>query len=157
MIHFGFSYIGLAFLLMLFIPNIIWTKHKPEDYEKYVVNENKVLLVFERIGQVLVCTVALIFSDFNLREPDIWSIWLVLAVIVMLLYEGNWVRYFRSEKKMADFYSSFLGVPVAGASLPVVAFFLLGIYGKNIFMIIAITILGIGHIGIHLSHRKHDI
>lgn len=157
MIHFGFSYIGLAFLLMLFIPNIIWTKHKPEDYEKYVVNENKVLLVFERIGQVLVCTVVLIFSDFNLREPDIWSIWLVLAVIVMLLYEGNWVRYFRSEKKMADFYSSFLGVPVAGASLPVVAFFLLGIYGKNIFMIIAITILGIGHIGIHLSHRKHDI
>ncbi|MGN0154911.1 MAG: hypothetical protein ACI4D0_03735 [Lachnospira sp.] len=156
MIHFGFSYIGLAFLLMLFIPNIIWTKHKPEDYEKYVVNENKVLLVFERIGQVLVCTVALIFSDFNLREPDIWSIWLVLAVIVMLLYEGNWVRYFRSEKKMADFYSSFFGVPVAGASLPVVAFFLLGIYGKNIFMIIAITILGIGHIGIHLSHRKHD-
>lgn len=106
---------------------------------------------------MLVCTVALIFSDFNLREPDIWSIWLVLAVIVMLLYEGNWVRYFRSEKKMADFYSSFLGVPVAGASLPVVAFFLLGIYGKNIFMIIAITILGIGHIGIHLSHRKHDI
>lgn len=157
MIHFGFSYIGLAFLLMLFIPNIIWTKHKPEDYEKYVVNENKVLLVFERIGQVLVCTVVLIFSDFNLREPDIWSIWLVLAVIVMLLYEGNWVRYFRSEKKMADFYSSFLGVPVAGASLPVVAFFLLGIYGKNIFMIIVITILGIGHIGIHLSHRKHDI
>ena len=43
MIHFGFSYIGLAFLLMLFIPNIIWTKHKPKDYENYVVNENKIL------------------------------------------------------------------------------------------------------------------
>lgn len=24
--------------------NIIWTKHKPKDYEKYVVNENKVFL-----------------------------------------------------------------------------------------------------------------
>ena len=41
MIHFGFSYMGLIFLLMLFIPNIIWTKHKPKDYEQYVVNENK--------------------------------------------------------------------------------------------------------------------
>ena len=44
MIHFGFSYIGLIFLLMLFFSNIIWTKHKPKDYEKYVVNENKVFL-----------------------------------------------------------------------------------------------------------------
>lgn len=44
MIRFGFSYIGLIFLLMLFFSNIIWTKHKPKDYEKYVVNENKVFL-----------------------------------------------------------------------------------------------------------------
>ena len=72
MIHFGFSYIGLVFLLMLFLPNIIWMKHKPKDYEKYVVNENKVLRIFERIGQVLVCIISLIFSDFNLREPNLW-------------------------------------------------------------------------------------
>ena len=53
MIHFGFSYIGLAFLLMLFIPNILWTKHKPQGYENYVVNENKTLLLFERTGEIL--------------------------------------------------------------------------------------------------------
>ena len=28
-IHFGFSYIGLIFLLMLMLPNIIWSKNKP--------------------------------------------------------------------------------------------------------------------------------
>lgn len=154
MIHFGFSYMGLIFLLMLLIPNIIWTKHKPKDYEKYVVNENKVLLLFERIGEILVCAMALIFSDFNLREPNLWTIWLVLAVLLMLFYEGYWIRYFRSEQKMTDFYSAFLGIPVAGASLPVVAFFSLGIYGANFFMLLATIILGIGHIGIHLSHKK---
>lgn len=88
MIHFGFSYIGLAFLLMLFIPNIIWTKHKPKDYENYVVNENKILLLFERIGEILVCVISLIFSDFNLREANLWSVWLVLAVLAMIFYEG---------------------------------------------------------------------
>jgi len=31
--HIGFSYIGLIYLLMLFIPNIIWTKHKPAGYD----------------------------------------------------------------------------------------------------------------------------
>lgn len=107
MIHFGFSYIGLIFLFMLFIPNMIWTKHKPKDYEKYAENENKILLMFERIGEVLVCIIALIFSDFNFREPNLWSIWLVLAVLAMLLYEGYWIRYFHSEQKMTDFYSSF--------------------------------------------------
>lgn len=131
MIHFGFSYIGLIFLLMLFIPNIIWTKHKPKDYEKFVVNENKVLLLFERIGEILVCVVALIFSDFNLREPNLWTIWLALAVLAMLMYEGYWIGYFHSEQEMSDFYASFLGVPVARASLPVAAFFFLGIYGAN--------------------------
>ncbi len=55
---------------------------------------------------------------------------------------------------MADFYSSLLGIPVAGAALPVAAFFLLGIYGKVIWMLIATVILGIGHIGIHLQHKK---
>lgn len=154
MIHFGFSYIGLIFLLMLFIPNIIWTKHKPKDYEKYVVNENKVLLLFERIGEILVCVIVLIFSDFNLREPNLWTIWLILAVLLMLFYEGYWIRYFRSEQKMTDFYSSFLRIPVAGASLPVAAFFFLGIYGANFFLLLATTILGIGHIGIHLFHKK---
>lgn len=152
--QFGFSYVGLGFLLMLFIPNIIWTKHKPRDYEKYVGNENKILLSLERAGEMLVCCISLIFYDFNLRKPDLWSIWLALAVLAMLLYECYWIRYFCSRQEMTDFYSSFLGVPVAGASLPVAAFFLLGIYGRNPLMLIATTVLGIGHIGIHLAHRR---
>lgn len=152
--QFGFSYVGLGFLLMLFIPNIIWTKHKPRDYEKYVGNENKILLSLERAGEMLVCCVSLIFSDFNLRKPDLWSIWLALAVLAMLLYECYWIRYFGSRQEMTDFYSSFLRVPVAGASLPVAAFFFLGIYGRNPLMLIATTVLGIGHIGIHLAHRR---
>lgn len=154
MIHFGFSYIGFVFLLMLFIPNMIWTKHKPQDYEKYVIKENKVLLLFERVGEILVCAISLIFTDFNWRKPNLWSVWLLLAVLAMILYEGYWIRYFRSGRTMGDFYASFLGVPVAGASLPVAAFFFLGIYGANFFLLVATIVLGIGHIGIHLAHRK---
>lgn len=155
MFHFGFSYVGLLYLLMLFIPNIIWTKYQPEGYEEYSTKENKVLLMFERIGEALVCGLVLIFSDFNIRKTD-WCIWLILSFILMLCYEGYWVRYFKSERKMEDFYSSFLGVPVAGATLPICAFFLLGIYGSNVFLLISVIILGIGHIGIHLQH-KHEI
>lgn len=152
--NFGFSYIGLLFLLMLMIPNIIWSKNKPKDYDTYVINENKILLMFERFGEVFVTCLSLIFADFNINKISKWSIVLLVAFLLMILYEIYWVRYFKSEKTMKDMYSSLLGVPVAGATLPVFAFFLLGIYGKNILLVIATVILGIGHIGIHLNHKK---
>ncbi len=151
---FGFSYIGLIWLIMLLVPNYIWTKNKPKDYEKYVVNENKVLLALERTGECIVSPVALLFSDFNCKGLNFWVAVLLLSFLCMVLYEIFWIRYFKSEKTMKDFYRSLLGVPVAGATLPVVAFFLLGIYGGNILMLIGALILGVGHIGIHLNHKK---
>jgi len=151
--HLGFSYMGFIFLAMLTIPNIIWTRNQPHGYS--TSGENKILLAFERIGQVLVTCFALIFSDFNLKPLSAWSLWLLAAIILMILYLCWWRRYFKSEKTLSDFYSSFCGVPVAGATLPVIAFFLLGIYGKVIWLVISVIILGIGHIGIHLQHLKN--
>lgn len=153
-IHLGFSYIGLIFLLMLMIPNIIWSKNKPKEYDKFVKNENKVLLLFERIGEMLVTCLSLIFNDFNISKISSWTIILLIAFIIMILYEIYWIRYFKSNKTMNDMYSSLFGIPVAGATLPVIAFLLLGIYGKNIFLILSTIILGIGHVGIHLNHKK---
>ena len=155
-IHFGFSYIGLIFLVMLMLPNMIWSKNKPKDYDKYVKSEDKILLLFERIGQVLVTCLSLIFSDFNIIKISSWTIVLLIAFILMILYEIYWIRYFRSNKTMKDMYCSLFGIPVAGATLPVMAFLLLGIYGKNIFLIVSTIILGIGHIGIHLNHKRES-
>ena len=152
--HLGFSYIGLIFLILLFVPNLLWAKNKPKDYDKYVGNENKVLFLLERIGEVTVTCLALIFSDFNLQEPSAWMIWLLLACFLMVLYEVYWIRYFRSSKTMKDFYNSLLGIPVAGATLPVMGFFCLSVYGKNILLGIAVIVLAIGHIGIHLGHKR---
>ena len=55
---------------------------------------------------------------------------------------------------MRDFYSSLLGIPVAGATLPVVAVLLLAVYGRNPILFAAGIVLGIGHIGIHRNHQK---
>ncbi len=150
--NFGFSYTGLIFLLMLFIPNIIWSRRKPQGYTPE--KENKVLLFFERLGEMLTCCCSLIFSDFNIHRWTPWSLWLIVAFVLMIMYEAWWVRYFRSERKLSDFYSDFFSIPLAGATLPVIAFFMLGMYGKVVFMLIATLILGIGHIGIHIQHRK---
>lgn len=152
--HFGFSWVGLIFLLMLFTPNLVWTRHQPEGYAEYAKRENKVLLVLERIGEVAVTCLVLIFRDFNPQGWSFWLLWLLAALICMVLYELFWIRYFNSRKTMEDFYRSFLGIPVAGATLPVAATLLIAVYGKNPLLFTVGVILGIGHIGIHLAHRK---
>lgn len=149
---FGFSYVGIIYLLMLFIPNLIWAKNMPNGYSEIVKEENKILLLFERVGQVTVTCFAVIFKDFNITDLSIWSFLLIASFVVMLLYEANWIRYFKSEHSLKDFYKSFLGIPAPLATLPVIGFLLLGIYGKVIWMIIAVLVLGVGHIGIHLQH-----
>jgi len=47
---------------------------------------------------------------------------------------------------MKDMYSSLLGIPVAGATLPIIAFLLLSVYGKNLFLFIT-----------DLNNRKHAL
>ncbi len=152
--HFGFSYVGLIYLIMLFVPNIKWAKNKPEGYDQFAQKENKILLVFERTGEILTSAIVLVFSDFNIHGWSRWNCWLIVSFLLMILYELYWHRYFKSPKTMQDQYSSFCGFPVAGATLPVLAFLFLGIYGINIFLIIASLILGVGHIGIHIVHEK---
>lgn len=149
--HFGFSYIGLIYLLLLFIPNIIWSKRKPEGYTPE--KENKALGLFEKVGQAAVTCIALIFSDYNPTKAGVWNIWLALSAFCMICYELCWIRYFK-KPTVVNFYKSFIGVPVPLATLPVAAFFLLGVYGKVIWLLLAAAILGIGHIGIHLEHFR---
>ncbi len=160
--EFGFCITGLIFLIMLILPNIIWAKKQPEGYEEAAGKENKVLLLLERIGEVLMTVILVIFPAFNphvrrLPEGLYFKFTIIIwfaAVVLMILYECYWIRYFAGKRTMKDMYCSFAGFPVAGASLPVIAAFLLGLYSGNLIMLAVSVILGIGHIGIHLNHKK---
>lgn len=148
----GFSYIGLAFLIMLLLPNLLWIRAQPQGYSAQ--DENRVLQGLERAGEIACTGAALCFQDLNLRPWSSWSWWLVGAFGLMVLYELWWVRYFRSPRRLEDFYSSLFGIPVAGATLPVLAFLLLGLYGRLLWLVMAALVLGVGHIGIHLGHWR---
>jgi len=150
--HFGFSYIGLIYMLMIQVPNIMWARRKPMGYDPS--GENKVLLIIERSGQVLCTAAVLIFSDTNPQRWELWIAWLFASALLMIVYECFWIRYFRGGCTLKDFYRPLFGVPAPGATLPVAAFLLLGIYGRLIWLIAASVILGIGHIGIHIQHIK---
>jgi hypothetical protein len=140
---------GIIYLCCLFIPNIIWTHHMPQGYSSQ--NESKLLLYFERIGEVLVSFFAVI--QFQKVQYEINGL-IIASIVCMLIYEGYWIHYFCSQKTLQDFYQPFLKIPLPGAVLPVVAFVLLSIYQQHILLFVAIIILAIGHIGIHYQHYR---
>ena len=151
--QFGFSIVGVAFLAMLFVPNIRWAKNQPQGYDDIAAHEDKTLLALERAGQVLTTTSAVVFvcpQGFSLP----WLLWLLAAILLMVLYEVAWVRYFRDGEKLDGMYQPLGPIPVPIASLPVAAFLLLGIWYQSPIAAISAVILGIGHIGIHLGHLR---
>jgi len=150
--HFGFSYVGLIYMLMIQTPNIMWARRKPEGYDP--AGESRVLLVIERVGQALCTAAVLLFNDTNPTKWEPWTAWLIVSFLLMALYEGFWIRFFRGGRTLRDFYRPLFGVPAPGATLPVAAFLLLGIYGRLIWLIGASVVLTVGHIGIHIQHIR---
>ncbi|MCI8361355.1 MAG: hypothetical protein HFE86_08485 [Clostridiales bacterium] len=152
--HFGFSYIGCIYLLLLFIPNGIWAKYKPKDYDALTGREPKFLRLLEGLGQALTTCCSLVFADFNPKGWSLWSLWLIGSLCCMALYETGWIRYFAGGHTLRDMYRPLWGVPLPLASLPVLAFLLLGVYGRALWMVVAALPLGVGHIGIHALHWR---
>ena len=151
--QFGFSIVGVVFLAMLFMPNIRWAKNQPLGYDELSRRENKTLLMFERVGQVLATTSAVVFvCPRGFSFP--WFLWLIAAFLLMLLYEVAWDRYFKGGERLDGMYQPLGPIPVPIASLPVAALVLLGIWYQSPITVIAAIILGIGHIGIHLEHLR---
>lgn len=158
---FGVGYVGIIFLLMLFIPNLIWIKFQPIGYAEYARKENKILGVLEKAGEVGATILLPIFTDFNFKSRFIGNtgfyfsyldLYIVLAFVLMILYEVYWIRYFKSGHTMKDFYRGIAGIPLAGATLPVLSLLLIGISARNVALIPVALVLGIGHIGIHYMH-----
>ena len=148
----GFSYVGFIFLCCLFIPNILYSFHQPIDSIK--IKENKILLIFERTGQALCTILVLIFDNFDIHKVGLWSAWLGIVAVLMILYLICWGRYFLGKHVSKDFFRPFLGIPLPLAVLPVTAVFILAVYGKVLSLGIAAIILGIGHIGITAQNGK---
>lgn len=157
----GIGYVGIVFLLMLFIPNVIWTKYQPIGYELYVKNENKILGLLEKIGEVGATILLPAFTDYNFKSKGLGTsgfyfsyldIYIIVVFGLMFLYELYWIRYFRSEHTMNDFYRGIVGIPLAGATIPVIGVLLLGVSARSIALILVSIVLGIGHIGIHYMH-----
>lgn len=150
---FGFSYVGCIFILLLFVPNIIFMKHRPKDYADYSAREDKILHLLERTGEVGITMLLPVTKNFNLRLTP-WIVWLIAALGLMICYEVWWSRYFGGEPTYERLLSGFWKIPLAGAVLPSAGLILLAVYGKSPQFALFALPFAYAHILIFMRHKK---
>jgi len=152
-VSFAFSPLGAAYLAMLFIPNALWARLRCKDADLAAPNENQLLLALERVGQGTT-TMAVLFAPASDSPGTPRLVCLGASLLAMVLYELSWLRYFRTDRSVADLYRSLGPVPLPLALLPVLGFLLLALYEVHVVLLGAVVILGVGHIGIHRQHAR---
>lgn len=153
--RFGFSWLGVAFVVALFVPNIVWARRRPRSADPQW-GQSTVMLSLERLGQVLICAAAITCAKLQLGPWRAASQLVVAAAIFMLAYEVWWFRYFKAHRGDPGFYTGFQYIPMSGASLSLASFLLLGIFAQDLLLIASVGILAIGRAGVDQEHRKAE-
>lgn len=150
--RFGFSWLGVAFVVTLFVPDIVWARNRPGGPEPQATSS--MALGLERLGQILVCAALITCEPLQIGAFDPAS-WLVVgAAALMAAYEVWWAKYFRKHRNEPGFFGGSLYIPIGGALLSITSLLLLGIYARDLLSIAAVAVLGIGRVAVDQEHRK---
>lgn len=139
----GFSFIGLLIAIFIFFPNILFVIFPPKNIPDNLKDAGYIFTLLERIGQVG-CLVILTMSNDNFKNISI-NIWFVLMAICIIFYYGLWIRYVIKGHEFSLAFKPLMFIPIPMAVFPVFAFGFAALWGKSIYLIVAVAILAIGH------------
>lgn len=139
----GFSITGVLIAVFIFLPNVLFIIFPPKNVPDGRMDAGIVFSVLERIGQAG-SLVILTISKENYQNARL-DIWFVLMALCVIAYYGLWIRY---VVKGHDFLLGFkpLGyLPIPMAVFPVSAFGFAALWGRSIYLGIAVVLLAVGH------------
>lgn len=151
-----FSPLGVAYLCLLFIPNILWARRQRASPKVAAARESPVLALFERVGQAMTTMAAVVEPAARHAGPArvMCLMCLMVSIVAIALYEVAWLQYFRAPIGSASIYSKLGPIPQPLAILPVLGFSLLALYQEHWVLVVSVLTLGVGHIGIHVVHAR---
>ncbi|MBY3622535.1 hypothetical protein HGO21_23730 [Acinetobacter sp. CUI P1] len=140
----GFSLLGTLMALILLAPSMIMIKFPPENVPAGVRDAGSVFIILERIGQ-LGCIGILAISKDNFQHVK-FGILAALIVLFIMIYYGLWIRYIVKGQQFKLLWDPLVFIPIPMAVIPVCAFGLAAIWGKSIWLSLAVVCLAIGHL-----------
>lgn len=139
----GFSITGSLIAAFIFLPNLLFIIFPPENVPEGLKDAGILFTVLERAGQAG-CLVILVLSKNNyisLRN----DIWFILMVLCVIFYYGLWARYAVKGHDFSLGFKPLLFLPIPMAVFPVFAFGFAAIWGKSVYLGMAVVLLAIGH------------
>ena len=146
---------GLVSLAVL-LPNILWMFFPPTSLPAAQVRPKSpttgLLEIMEGIGRLGVFALPLFYSIAI--QGTFGLLCLIVMIIALGFYYAGWVRYFRRGRTYASLYMPLLGVPIPMALSPVIYFLAASVVLQAGLLLIAASVLGIGHLA--LSWREYQ-
>ncbi|HEY4429765.1 MAG TPA: hypothetical protein VGN87_01880 [Paenibacillus sp.] len=140
----GFSFLGTLIALIILAPSLLMIKFPPENVPAGVRDAGPVYTLLERAGQ-LGCIGILAISKDNFQQVQ-FGILPALIILFIAIYYGLWIRYIVKGRQFKLLWDPLGFIPIPMAVLPVCAFGLAAIWGKSIWLSIAVVCLTIGHL-----------
>lgn len=141
-----FNYYGLAAVVIILIPNIIYAcTNKVQNENKF---DNKAFAITEQIGRygcMLFMTFNIPYTYFGLWFDNALTVYLVTGGALLLLYCLGWIV---SKKVNGTVKALWLSVT------PSVLFLFCGITVSSIPLIVCAILFGVGHITISCKNAK---
>jgi len=149
----GFSLLGTLMALIILAPSFQMIKFPPENVPADVRDAGTVYTIFERVGQ-LGCIGILAISKDNFQQVK-FGVIAAFIVLFIVVYYGLWLRYIVKGRQFKLLWDPLEFIPIPMAVLPVCAFGLAAIWGKSIWLSIAVVCLAIGHVANSWHSYKH--
>lgn len=152
--RFGFSWIGVVFLAVFFLPDMICTAKMQTAYSPESTTMR--FAGMERLGIILVCAAAITCAPL---QPSTWNprCWLLIgAAAIGVAYLIWWFR--KVAKKRTEKNETFSGgVPLPGALAATCAFLLLGFYAQDLLLLVCTLFFAIGDIGVRREQKQVEM
>ncbi|MGG1910266.1 hypothetical protein AB1285_25750 [Microbacterium sp. NRRL B-14842] len=146
----GFSLLGLAVSLAIFLPNLLLIPFPPRAEAREPGGAPCAPRVREG-RQALCMTVPAITATGAIA----WG-WAVPVALAVLAYGALWIRYLRRGRPGSALFDTVFGIPVPMALAPVAAFLGTAAWLQNPWIALAAVVLAVGHIPTSLlAARDH--
>jgi hypothetical protein len=136
---------GALIPVLLMLPNVVWMLLPKADTGK-PVSEPLWLTIVENVGRVATLILPFFFSlDVHKKLSVLIMIGMGLALAI---YYSCWIRYFMGGRSVALLGTSFLGIPIPMAVVPIVFLILSSYLMSSWWMFGASILFGVAHIWI---------
>lgn len=137
----NFSCKGTIIVVISLLPSTVMVFFPPVNQSKI---QGKIpLTILEITGRIAIIFILLFAKNSFERKIDIWFI---LMCIFGLIYYVGWIRFFFSGRTYELLYKPLFFIPIPLAIFPILAFTFAAIWGRNIFLGIAVFVMAVGHI-----------